>query len=167
MENENYQKSRTEKKKEAEQLQKLGLELDRLSVPQLERIDIPENLRAALIVGKSITSNVAGRRHRQYIGTLMRDISPDIIHRALAEAENGGTGASADVSEAAQESSMWAGRLLSGDAADIEMLLSECPGLERQQLRQLIRNIKKAKPGPKADKARRSLEELIKREMAS
>ena len=53
------------KKKEAEELQQLGLELAELSVLQLGRIDIPENLRAALIEGKSITSNIAGRRHRQ------------------------------------------------------------------------------------------------------
>ena len=76
-------KSRTKKKKDAEELQRLGLELNKLSVPQLERIEIPENLRAALIEGKSITSNKAGRRYRQFIGALMRDVNPESIRLAL------------------------------------------------------------------------------------
>lgn len=67
MENENHSISKSEKKKEAEKFQKLGLELDNLSVHQLKRIDIPEDLRTALIEGKNITSNIAGRRYRQFI----------------------------------------------------------------------------------------------------
>ena len=163
MEDEIQYKSRTKYKKEAEDLQRLGLELNKLSVSQLERIEIPENLRTALIEGKTITSNIAGRRHRQFIGALMRDVKPEPIRLALLQAKD-------DIPvelEAAKQTRMWIDRLLTGDLAEMETLLCEFPGLEHQRLRQLVRNIKKEKPGAKTFKSRRALELVIMSEMSS
>jgi len=163
MEDKIQYKIKTKKKKEAEDLQRLGLELNKLSVPQLERIEIPENLRSALIEGKYITSNIAGRRHRQFIGALMRDVNPESISLALLQAED-------DIPvefEAAKETQKWIDRLLTGDLAEMETLLCEFPGLERRRLRQLIKNIKKEKPGAKISKSRRTLEQLIITEVRS
>lgn len=161
MEDEIEFKSKTKKKKEAEELQQLGLELNKLSVPQLKRIEIPENLRTALIEGKSITSKIAGRRYRQFIGALMRDVEPEVIRLALLQAEE-----KIPVEfEAAKESRMWIDRLLTGDPAEMETLLCEFPGLERQRLKQLVQNIKKEKPGAKTSKSSRALEQLIMMEM--
>ena len=157
MEDEIQYKSKTRKKKEAEELQRLGLELNKLSIPQLKRIEIPENLMTALIEGKSITSNVAGRRHRQFIGALMRDVNPESIRLALIQTED-----EIPVEfEAAKEARIWIERLLIGDLAEMETLLCEFPGIDRQRLRQLVRNIKKEKPGTKVLKSRRALEQLI------
>lgn len=163
MEEEIQYKSRTKKKKEAEDLQMLGLELNKLSVPQLERIEIPENLRTALIEGRYITSNIAGRRHRQFIGALMRDVNPESIRLALLQVED-------DIPveiKAAKETRIWIDKLLTGDSAQMETLLCEFPGLGRQRLRQLVRNIKKEKPGAKTLKSRRALEQFIMMEMSS
>ncbi len=157
MEDETQYKSRTQKKKEAEALQDLGLELAGLSVSQLKRIDIPQDLRTALIEGKSITSNVAGRRHRQFIGTLMRNIDPDLIRLALVQAEMDTPAVSREPSRVQR----WMTRLVTGTPADMEILLSEYPGLERARLKQLVRNIKKEKPGAKPSKSRRTLEQII------
>lgn len=162
MEDENQYKSRTEKKKEAQELQRLGLELAQLPVPQLERIQIPEKLRTALIEGKSITSNVAGRRHRQFVGALMRDVDPEVVRLALLEAE---TQAPVEC-EAENEVQKWIDRLLTDDAVEMEALLAEFPGLDRQRLRQLVRNINKGeKTG--TSKSRQTLEELIRTAMDS
>ncbi|MCK5542548.1 MAG: DUF615 domain-containing protein [Desulfobacterales bacterium] len=161
MEDEIQYKSKTKKKKEAEELQRLALELNKLSVPQLQRIEIPENLRTALIEGKSITSNVAGRRHRQFIGALMRDVNPESIRLALIQAE----GEIPVEFEAAKETRIWIDRLLTGDLAEMENLLCEFPGIDRQRLRQLVRNIKKEKPGAKTFKSRKALEQVIIAEM--
>ena len=163
MEDEIQYKSRTKKKKKAEELQRLGLELDKLPVPQLERIEIPENLRIALIEGKSITSNIAGRRHRQFIGVLMRDVNPESIRLALIQAED----ETSVEFKAVKEARIWIERLLSGDLAEMETLLCEFPGIDRQRLRQLVRNIKKGKPGAKTLKSRRALEQLIIAEISS
>ena len=163
MENETQHKSKTRKKKEAEELQMLGLELNELSVPQLERIEIPEKLRTALIEGKSITSNIAGKRYRQFIGVLMRDVNPESIRLALLQAED----EISVESEDGKEVRIWIDRLLTGDLDEMETLLNEFPGLDRQRLRQLVQNIKKEKPDAKTSKSRRTLEQLIMTEMNS
>lgn len=163
MEDEIQYQSKTQKKKEAEELQRLGLKLNNLSAQQLENIEIPKNLKTALIKGKSITSNIAGRRHRQFIGVLMRDVDPESIRLALLQSEN----ENFVESEAAKESRMWVDKLLTGDPVKMESLLSEFPGLERQRLRQLVRNIKNEKPGTKSFKFRGILEKLIMAELNS
>jgi ribosome-associated protein len=163
VEDENQYQSKTQKKKEAEELQRLGLKLNNLSVQQLANIKIPETLKTALIEGKSITSNIAGRRHRQFIGALMRDVDPESISLALLQAEN----ENLVESEAAKESRAWVDKLLTGDPDKMEALLNKFPGLERQRLRQLIRNIKKEKTGTKSFKIIGTLEKLIMAEINS
>lgn len=163
VEDEIQYQSKTQKKKEAEELQRLGLKLNNLSAQQLENIEIPKNLKTALIEGKSITSNIAGRRHRQFIGALMRDVDPESISLALLQAGD----ENLVESEAAKESRVWIDKLLTGDPDNMEALLYEFPGLERQRLRQLVRNIKKEKPGTKSFKFRGTLEKLIMAEINS
>jgi len=163
VEDEIQYQSKTQKKKEAEELQRLGLKLNNLSVQQLENIEIPKNLKTALIEGKSITSNIAGRRHRQFIGALMRDVDPESISLALLQSED----KNLVESEAAKECRVWIDKLLTGDPAEMEALLYEFPGLERQRLRQLVRNIKKEKPGTKSFKFREILEKIIMAEINS
>lgn len=163
MEDDNQYKSKTQKKKEAEKLQQLGLKLGQLSVAQLKRVDIPEKLKTALIDAKSITSNIAGRRHRQYIGVLMRDIDPESIQQALVEAK---TDIPVEI-DAMQEIKNRIDRLLADEASELAALLSEFPKLDRQRVRQLLRNIKKEKPGAKPCKSRRTLEQLILTELNS
>lgn len=157
MEDEIQRPSKTKKKKEAEELQRLGLKLQNLSVQQLENIEIPKHLKTALIEGKSITSNIAGRRHRQFIGVLMRNVDPESIRLALLQAEDN----THTESQAEKESNVWIDKLLTGDPSKMESLLNEFPVLERQRLRQLVRNIIKEKPGSNAIKHRRALKKLI------
>ena len=155
MEDKIQYQSKTQKKKEAEELQRLGLKLNNLSAQQMENIEIPKNLKTA--------SNIAGRRHRQFIGALMRDVDPESINLALLQAEN----ENFVESEAAKESRVWIDKLLTGDPAKMEALLYKFPRLERQRLRQLVRNIKKEEPGTKSFKFRGTLEKLIMAEINS
>ncbi len=161
MENDFQGKSKTQLKKEAEELQKLGEKLIKLPSHQLKRMALPDALRVALIEAKSIKSNIAGRRQRQFIGTLMRDVDPEPIRHALLQAET-------DLSigsTVAKETRQWIDRLSTGDSAVMEEFLSICPGLERQRLRQLVRNINKGKESGKTSKSRRTLEQLIKKSL--
>ena len=153
MENDIQDKSKTQIKKEAEEIQKLGVELIKLPNLQLERMDIPNALRNALIEAKSIKSNIAGRRQRQFIGALMRDVDPEPIRLALLQTD-------ADLpieSEIDKEARIWLDRLLKGDPDGLEEFISAFPGLERQRLRQLLRNIKKKKTPSKSLKALKQL----------
>jgi ribosome-associated protein len=161
VEEENQYQSRTQKKKQAEALQKLGLKLTRLSIPQLENVALPEKLKTALIEEKSITSNVAGRRQRQYIGALMRDIDPDVIESALLQTQDD----VANESESLNAGQIWVERLLTGDSGTIEDLLHEYPGLERQRIRQLVRGINKEAKKAKRLKLKATFETIILEEM--
>ena len=157
MENESPAKSKTQIKKEATELQRLGEELILLSRQQLERMDLPERLRTALIEAQSITSNIAGKRQRQFIGTLMREVDPEPIRCALQQIDT----ALPIESETGQEAQMWLDRLLAGDQDSVEAFLAACPGLERQRLGQILRNIKKEHSAGSASKSLKGLEKLI------
>ena len=141
MKNDTEEKSKTQVKKEAEELQELGMELLKLPVRQLKRMALPVDLRKALIDARSITSNIAGKRQRQFIGALMRDVDPEPIRHALLQPD---TGLPLEP-ETLKETRMWLDRLLSDDPAGPEAFIRICPELEHQRLRQLLRNIKKEK----------------------
>ncbi|MCM2285481.1 MAG: DUF615 domain-containing protein [Desulfobacula sp.] len=157
MKNDIEEKSKTRIKKEAEALQDLGMELLKLPVRRLEGMALPDDLRKALIDARSITSKIAGKRQRQFIGALMRDVDPDLIRRALLEPDTG----LAVESEPVKEARMWMDRLLSNDPAGLEAFVRACPGLEHQRLRQLLRNIQKEKTTGKASRSLKTLEQLI------
>ncbi|MCG8565159.1 MAG: DUF615 domain-containing protein [Desulfobacterales bacterium] len=151
-------KSKTQIKKEVEALQKLGEELMDVPLPKLRRMDLPPDLMTALEDAKTITSNVARRRHRQYIGVLMRDVDPLPIRHALACTDEAGPVESpADLAVGE-----WMDRLLAGDNGAVEECLTRCPDLDRQRLRQLLRNINKEAGKKKPGKSRRTLSAILK-----
>ncbi len=157
MEDDIERKSKTQIKKEAEALQRLGEELIDLPLQKLERIKLPDDLMSALIDAKSIKSHIAGRRQRQYIGTLMRSIDPEPIRYALLQ-----TDINIPVESRENEKiRVWRDRLLTGDSDGIEEFLSAFPGLERQRLRQLLRNAQKEQAAGKLSKSVKALEKLI------
>ena len=76
-------KSRTQKKKEDRALQRLGEELVSLPAVQLESMELPDELLAAIEFVHQIKSRGARRRQMQYIGALMRHVDPQPIKAAL------------------------------------------------------------------------------------
>ena len=76
--------SKTRRKKHMTQLQDVGAELVRLSPEQLARIEMPEELREAVLECKRFKKHEAVRRQMQYIGRLMRDIDAGTIAEQLA-----------------------------------------------------------------------------------
>ncbi len=89
MTNFSEEKSRTQIKQEATELQKLGERLISLTKAQLLCIDIPKELFDAIILAKSISTNKATRRQKQYIGALMRQIDLEPVLKALKQIEDG------------------------------------------------------------------------------
>lgn len=139
--------SKTKKKKMAEKLQKLGEDLSLLSVGQLKLLDLDSELFKALVDAKSITANVAARRHRQYIGTLMRQVDPEPILAALEQLKAAPTGLYSPKSEIDPQTDkniqVFLDRLLAWDDDAMETILSTSPDIDRRRLRQLIRNANK------------------------
>ena len=76
--------SKTRRKKQMSDLQDVGAELVALSAEQLARIEMPDNLREAVVEARRFTKHEARRRQIQYIGRIMRDIDAGPIVEQLA-----------------------------------------------------------------------------------
>ena len=139
------------------ELQALGAELARLSEAQLESIELPEELREALLEAKRISSHEAKRRQMQYIGRLMRGLDAGPIRARLGEIE----GSSAQATARHRRLESWRARLLGDDEALTEFA-AEHPGADLQALRTLIRNARKEAGTGKPPRAYRELFRALK-----
>jgi ribosome-associated protein len=77
--------SKTARKREQLELQKLGERLIELNPEELLRLPLEERLSDAIRQAQRIKSNSALRRQRQYIGKLMRQVDATPIREALDE----------------------------------------------------------------------------------
>jgi ribosomal 50S subunit-associated protein YjgA (DUF615 family) len=82
--------SRSARKRQAEALQRLGVELTGLTAAQLQQLSMPPELRAAVLEAQRLRSRAALARQRQYIGRLMRAIDAEPLALALAALRRGG-----------------------------------------------------------------------------
>jgi ribosome-associated protein len=126
--------SKSQRKREMDALQALGVQLLRLNAGQLARLDLPDALRDALAEANRITSHEGRRRQLQYIGRLMRTIDPTPLRQALADA----TGASRAAVALMHRCERLRDRLLADDAALTEFIAAH-PHVDAQQLRATIR----------------------------
>lgn len=149
--------SKTRRKREMHELQALGVALVRLSDAQLATIEIPAELRQAVLEAKRIKTNEAKRRQMQYIGRVMRELDPAPIRARLAEIE----GHSAQGNARHRRLENWRERLLADDEA-LTLFAAEHPGADVQALRTLIRNARKEAANGKPPRASRELFRLLK-----
>src|SRR5512142_2090392 len=84
--------SKTQKKKAALSLQDLGERLVKLSNEQLDQIDLPEDVLAAVKMAKTIKKHHPRSRQIQYIGSLMRKYDPASVMEFLDALERGTAG---------------------------------------------------------------------------
>jgi ribosome-associated protein len=128
-------KSKSQVKREMLALQDLGARLTRLHAPVLARLDLPEELRAALQEYARLRANGAKRRQLQFIGALMRQVDAASIEQQLHALEHAHRRQVAGL----QRIEAWRDRLVHGDQATLTELFDCYPQLDRQQLRQLAR----------------------------
>jgi ribosome-associated protein len=149
--------SKSARKRAMTELQDLGKELVALSVDQIKKIDMPEDLRTAVRDARRITQHEAHRRQLQYIGKLMRGIDPEPLQAALDEIN--GVSAAATARMHALE------RLRTRFLAD-EKVIGEIaaahPGADLQYLRQLRRNALKEQELGKPPRAFRELFRVLR-----
>jgi ribosome-associated protein len=128
--------SKSARKREMTARQALGEALCALSDKELARIPIDDDdLLEAIRESTRIRHHSAQRRHRQYIGKLMRRIDPEPLQTALDALYESRQG---DAKKFQQLEALRDQLLREGDNA-LPAVLELFPGAERQQLRQLIR----------------------------
>jgi ribosome-associated protein len=161
--------SRSELKRESEELQALGEGLLTLHGETLEQLPLSETLHKAIIEGKRIDARGGGRRQRQLIGKLMRqqeDEAIEAIRSALALQH----GLSARDHAMLHLAEKWRERLIADDSA-LDLWLAEQRATDAQQLRALIRQARKDaapdQPGgkPRHGRAYRSIFQLLRAQL--
>jgi ribosome-associated protein len=158
--------SRSDLKRESEELQALGEGLLSLHGETLERLPLSDALHKAVIEGKRIDARGGGRRQRQLIGKLMRQQEDETIEaiRAAIALQHG---LSARDNATLHLAESWRERLIADDDA-LDLWLAEQPDTDAQQLRALIRQARKdsgpGQPGglPRHGRAYRGIFQLLR-----
>ena len=152
--------SKSQRKRDVESLQDLGALLVKLPDTQFKRMNLPDDLRAAVADCRKITQNGALRRQKQYIGKLMRAIDPAPIQSQI-DAFNG---VNAQENAKLHQTERWREKLLAEGTALTDFLNAH-PEADATRLRQLIRAAQDEAARSKPPKAFRELFKLIREVM--
>lgn len=145
--------SKSQIKRECDALQKIGEQLLQLRPSELEKIELPEKLAAAVAEGRRLQARGALKRQRQYIGKLMREVDSENIVKQLALIQH-----QHDSSNALnKQTERWRDRLLSGDNQVITELIDAYPNIDRQHINQLVRLSKNEQDANKPPASARKL----------
>ena len=135
--------SKSEIKRDAEDLKQLGEKIVNLTKTNLAKIPLDESLLDAIKLAQRLEKE-ARRRQLQYIGKLFRGIDVEPIREALDKIEK--------VRDELVEK---------GDVG-LTDLLNDYPDVDRQQLRNLIRSAQKEHEQNKPSKAYREIYQMLK-----
>ncbi len=152
--------SKSEIKRDAEDLKVLGSNLVALSRAKLDQIELDEVLKDAILVATRIKME-AKRRQLQYIGKLLRNLSEEEVKNIQLQLDR--------VNQVDPHSTMLLQKaekcrdlLLEDDKELLASLIEEYPALDVQRLRQMIRGAKKEKSQNKLGKNYKELFQILK-----
>ncbi len=149
--------SKTKLKAEADAQQELGVRLSDLPKDKLLKLNLPEALLTAVLDTKKITANGAIRRHRQYLGRLMREIDTAPILEQLSRWDGKHTAENAYFHGLER----WRDRMIA-DSNVLSEFIALYPNTDIQQLRTLIRNAQKELAANKPPKSSREIFKLLR-----
>lgn len=150
--------SKSQKKRDAARLQKIGVELVALANNKLDMLPLPDHLKRAIIEARAIKSHGAMRRQAQLIGKLMRAADSDEIIAAYDEILAEGSAKTAHFHELEQ----WRDRLINASKDALTDFISAYPEVNVQQLRQLVKKAVDEKTRETATGASKALFRFLK-----
>lgn len=152
--------SKSEAKRQSNELQKLGEQLVDAPRDRVKRVEMPEDVKEAILTCQSITNHEGRRRALQFVGKKMRTLDEaevEVIKRTI----EGWKGASKAETAALHALERRREKLLADDKA-LTQLLEENPELDAQHLRTLIRNARKEQAENKPPMAYREIFQILK-----
>lgn len=152
--------SKSEIKRDAEELKRLGAELVDLGKNSLDKIPLDERLRTEVELAQRIKKE-GRRRQLQLIGKLLRSIDVEPIRVALDKLNNRHNQQVALF----HKLEMLRDRLIEQGDEAMGDVIALYPDADRQQLRSMIRNAQKEKAGSKPPKSARQIFQYL-RELA-
>lgn len=157
---ENYV-SKTDLKKEVKELQEFGKQLVKLSNSQRQQLTCSDELQEAFLLADKIANKPdALRRHMQFVTKLLRD---EDVEQLKLDYTKLTTNIGTDKKVIHKLEKLRESLLDKGDEA-INKLLEQHPQIERQRLRQLVRQAKKEVANQKPGKQYKELFQLLKNE---
>lgn len=151
-------KSKSQRKREMQALQNLGEKIIALPGSQRRQLPLSEDMRMAIEEADRISSHEARRRHMQYIGKLMRREDTEAIHTTFEQFEQ----EKRQRDHALHQLEMWRDRLIDDGDAAVESVIHELPHIDRQSLRQFIRNARRERERQKPPINARKLFKLLR-----
>lgn len=152
--------SKSEIKRDAEELKRLGAELVDLGKNSLDKIPLDERLRTEIELAQRIKKE-GRRRQLQLIGKLLRSLDVEPIRIALDKLKNRHNQQVALF----HKLEMLRDRLIEQGDEAMSDVIALYPDADRQQLRSMIRNAQKEKAGNKPPKSARQIFQYL-RELA-
>ena len=152
--------SKSELKRQMTERQKLAEVLAALSSDALKTIPMDEAIKVAIAETPKIKSFEAIRRHKQYLGKLMRFLDEaelDTIQKRLDAIQ----GVSKAETAKLHQLESYRDRLIADDEAFTKMI-EQFPDMDIQNMRTLIRNARKEKETNKPPKAYREIFRVLK-----
>ncbi len=156
---ENEQLSKTQIKAQMVAMQKLGESLVHLGQSSLAKIPMdPELLDAVMLARKILRKKEGYRRQLQLIGKIMRNIDIAPIEQALNNIKS----AHKKLNDAFHGTEMLRDAILNEGDSKIESTIADYPLLDRQKMRQYVRQANKQLAENKPPKASRELFQYLK-----
>lgn len=153
--------SKTDLKKEAKELQEFATKLVKLGKKQRKELTASDELQDAFLLADKIASKPdALRRHMQYMAKVLKDEDLDALR---LEHEQFTSPAKSNDKETKRLEQLRSTLLEQGDNG-INELLEQQPNLERQKLRQLVRQAQKELSQEKPGKRYKELFQYLKSE---
>src|SRR6185436_13747221 len=121
--------SKSERKRNAHDAQKLGEQLIELKSLDLEAFGLPEPLLDAILEARRIKSRAGLVRQRQYVGKLMRSVDLDPIRAALAARSEH----AARDTQQFKRVEHWRDRLITEGPAALDELMQWRSGMDRTE----------------------------------
>ena len=165
-------RGRSKRKRATHEITELGVELAKLGADKLKALSLPEPLRDAISHARRIDSFIAERRQALYIGKLLRNLDEETL-AVIRSVVNVDRAQAARTTAQLHRAEGWRDELVAGDAA-LERWLAEYPKTDAQQLRALIRQVRKDatvkhKPGevPRKGRAYRQIFDIVRAALAA
>ena len=150
--------NKTQIKKDMAVLFALSEEISELSTAQVKQLELPDNIHKAVVEVSGMPHKGARKRLLKFITGQLNKIDLEPILEKLARMKN----KSVHAVREHHRVECWRDRLIAGGNDALTELLNEQPDADRQQLRQLLRNVQKESEAAKPPKSSRLLYRYLK-----
>ena len=153
----NEEISKTQLKKLAKDIEDFGYKLTLLTDEQIQGLCLTEDIKEAIYEYKKIKSNSAKKRHRQYLGKLLRDIDLSLVNEDYQRIQNH----SLIAKQAFHEIENWRDQLIN-DESKFKDFIDIYPKTDIQKCRALLKNAIKETQIDQTKKAQRLFFKYLK-----